>query len=136
MFLMMSQKPVKRIYFEILGFVAKATYETDFWNKVKHFWDKLILSSWIDRKVLPLFFGWNVMLIDKIKKIKDKKLLFYPFVLLFVITITLAFIPHHSCACGDEGNNKVRNGSKLTQVLIFAVEEVAYVIRKFTFPRN
>ncbi|MDQ3798037.1 MAG: hypothetical protein M3384_01180 [Acidobacteriota bacterium] len=74
------------------------------------------------------------MLRNTIRKIKDKKWLSYPLFLLFVVTITLAFIPHYSCACADEGNNKVRNGSKLTQVLIFAVEEVTYVIRKFTFP--
>jgi hypothetical protein len=61
------------------------------------------------------------MLRNKIKKIKGKKLLFYPFILLFVITVSLAFIPHYSCACGEI---KVRNGSILSHTLISLKENI------------
>ncbi|MCY7347582.1 MAG: hypothetical protein LH614_15370 [Pyrinomonadaceae bacterium] len=59
----------------------------------------------------------------------SKKLLFYPFVLLFVITVTLAFIPHYSCACGDEGNNKKADGSILSHHLEKIVENIAKAVR-------
>lgn len=69
------------------------------------------------------------MVINKIKKLMSKKLLFYPFVLLFVITVTLAFIPHYSCACGDEGNNKKADGSILSHHLEKIVENIAKAVR-------
>ncbi len=68
------------------------------------------------------------MLLNKIKKIFPRKILFYPISLLFIIMITLAFIPHYSCACGDEGNNKKANGSKLGHYSIKIAENIAKVI--------
>ena len=63
------------------------------------------------------------------KKIKSKKLLFYPSFLLFIITVTLAFIPHYSCGCGDEGNNKKADGSMLRHHSQKIVENIAEAIR-------
>ncbi len=67
---------------------------------------------------------------NKLRKIKSKKLLSYPFVLLFVITITLAFIPHYSCGCGDEDNNKKADGSLLSHHIEKIAENIANAIRE------
>jgi cytochrome c oxidase assembly protein Cox11 len=69
------------------------------------------------------------MIRNKIKKLMSKKLLFYSFVLIFVLTVALAFIPHYSCACGDEGNNKKLDGSILSQHIGKIVENIANAIR-------
>ena len=69
------------------------------------------------------------MLKNKLRKIKSKKILLYPFVLLFMFMVTLAFIPHYSCGCGDEGNNKKVNGSLLRHYAIETAENIAKAIR-------
>ncbi len=60
---------------------------------------------------------------------KSKKIVSYFFILLFVITVTLAFIPHYSCACGDEGNNKKADGSVLSHHIEKIVENIANAVR-------
>jgi hypothetical protein len=67
---------------------------------------------------------------NKLRKIKSKNLLFYPVVLLFVITITLAFIPHYSCGCGDEGNTKKADGSVLSHHIEKVAENIANAVRE------
>jgi hypothetical protein len=42
------------------------------------------------------------MLSNKIRTIISKRIFFYPFALLFIITTALAFITHSTCACGDK----------------------------------
>jgi hypothetical protein len=64
-----------------------------------------------------------------LKIIKSKKILFYPFLLLFIFTVTLAFIPHYSCGCGDEGNNKKAKGSVLRHHSQKIVENIAKAVR-------
>jgi len=59
---------------------------------------------------------------------KFKKILSYFFVLLFAIIVTLAFIPHYSCACGNEDNKKA-DGSVLSHHIEKIVENIANVIR-------
>ncbi len=49
----------------------------------------------------------SIDMFNKIRKAVSKKILFYPFVLLFVMTVTLAFIPNYSCACGDKVKRSV-----------------------------
>jgi len=58
-----------------------------------------------------------------------KKLLVFTFALLFAAILTLAFIPHYSCACGDEGNNQVVKGLKLKHYTIKTIENIASFIR-------
>lgn len=71
-----------------------------------------------------------------IKIIREYKKVFYPLILVFIIITTLAFMPHYACGCGDEGNNQVRKGSKLSYILLEVVENVAYVIRKITVSKT
>ena len=69
------------------------------------------------------------MFSNKIRKILPKKLLVYPFILLFALAVTLAFIPHYSCACGDDGSqNLVAKRSKLEHYAIQIIENIAKVI--------
>jgi hypothetical protein len=59
---------------------------------------------------------------------KAKKIIVYPLILLFISIVTLAFIPHYSCGCGNEGNQK-KDGSMLRHYAIKTVENVAKAIR-------
>jgi hypothetical protein len=59
---------------------------------------------------------------------KTKKVIVYPIILLLVFIFTLAFIPHYSCACGGEGNQR-HNGSMLRHYAIKTLENIADAIR-------
>jgi hypothetical protein len=58
----------------------------------------------------------------------NRKLLFYPIVFLFIVTITLAFIPHHSCGCGDSGKTDgsllKHHSEKIIENIINGVREI------------
>ena len=70
------------------------------------------------------------MFSNKIRQIPPKKLLVYPIALLFAVAVTLAFIPHYSCACGnEEGSNQVAKRSKLEHYAIQILENIADAIR-------
>jgi len=69
------------------------------------------------------------MLITEIRRIMPKKLLIFTFALLFAAIVTLAFIPHYSCACADEGTNQVAKRSKLKHYTIKTLENIAKAIR-------
>jgi hypothetical protein len=68
----------------------------------------------------------NEMLRNEIKTLKSKKTLTYSFVLLFVITVALAFTPHYSCACGEIVK---RDGSVLSHHIKKIAENVVNAIR-------
>ena len=64
----------------------------------------------------------------KIRKIISKKLLFYSFVLIFIITVTLAFVPHYSCACGEMGEKA--DGSMFRFLVINPAKDIAKDIER------
>lgn len=64
---------------------------------------------------------------SKIRKIISKKFLFYPFLLLFIAAVTLVFIPHYSCACGEIKKN---DGSMFRFVVINTVKDMAKEIKR------
>jgi hypothetical protein len=73
------------------------------------------------------------MFSDKIRNILPKKLLVYPFILLFAVAVTLAFIPHYSCACADDGSiQQVAKRSKLEHYAIQIIENIGDVVRSIS----